>query len=73
MERVQEPPASSRNLWYPEGMMVKSGHETVDANPQILIFSQLGGHWQRRWGGLDVQLYEFLEEDRINLLWIGPL
>ena len=38
MEWVQEPPASSGNLWYPEGMMVKSGHETVDANPQTLIF-----------------------------------
>ena len=60
--------ASSGNLWYPEGMMVKSGHETVDANPQTLIFSQLGGHWQRQWGGLDFQLYEFLVEDRINLL-----
>ena len=28
MEWVQEPPASSENLWYPEGMMVESGHET---------------------------------------------
>ena len=54
-------------------MIVKSGHETVDANPQTLIFSQLVGHWQRRWGGLDFQFYECLEEDRIDLLWVGPL
>ena len=64
IEWVQEPPASSGNLWYPEGMMVKSGHGTVDANPQTLIFSQLGGHWQRRLGGLDFQHDETSIVDR---------
>ena len=68
MEWVQEPPASSGNLWYPRSMMVKSGHETVDAKPQTLIFSQLGGHWKRLCGGLYFQLYKFLVEDRIDLL-----
>ena len=69
MEWVQEPPAPSGNLLCPEGMiMVKSGHETVDANPQTLIYSQLGDHWQRQWGCLDFQLYEFWVEDRMDLL-----